>query len=373
MSPVIRHVVKAILPYSLVRFIQDRRRAAELLAGHPFLAVVARINARYGGNKIRHCAMGAIGAHVVFNCRRVDACCSPTHGRQPYLFDYAGGEFPVETFYKEVERLIGENQTGTGECIGCAHLKDMRVPARFMPEAPAFIGQGHANLCTARCVYCVQTHGDTPQFDSLYNMADTVRSMVFQRFFRPGETVFSWGGGEPTALHDFEETCLVLSLCDFRQNVNTNAIVFCPALAEALKRGRATVVVSVDSGTRDCYRRVKRVDRFDAVWTNILRYAATGSVLLKYIVFSENSATGEIDSFLRLCAEAGIRGLMVSTDLNSAQTRMFDVPYDAVVTGRELAAAGLLSRKGRLQGMTVSFDHTWTAEHLDRIRVLADE
>ena len=101
--------------------------------------------------------------------------------------------------------------------------------------------------------------------------------------------------------------------------VNSSGIKYSLALENALKEGSASLVISPDSGSKDIYKRIKRVDAFDIVWKNISKYTKKAknidSVKAKYILIkSVNDNKREIDNFFKMCVKSGIKSVSLSVE-----------------------------------------------------------
>ena len=106
-----------------------------------------------------------------------------------------------------------------------------------------------------------------------YAILPVLRNLEEQKVLRR-DCFFSWGGGEPGILPDFEEASQWILHNGWPQYVHTNALRFSPAIAALLREGKGGVNVSLDSASPEVYRAVKGVDGFTRVTANIERYRA---------------------------------------------------------------------------------------------------
>jgi hypothetical protein len=81
----------------------------------------------------------------------------------------------------------------------------------------------------------------------------------------------------------------------------TNEIIYSPLIEEYLKNGQLTITISTDAGTKETFKKVRGVDAFEKVFSNIRKYydAAGGGVIIKYIFTDDNFNFEEIDNFLK--------------------------------------------------------------------------
>lgn len=100
------------------------------------------------------------------------------------------------------------------------------------------------------------------------------------------------------------------------QILNTSGLLYKDYIEKALTENENfSVQISVDSGTAETYRKVKGQNGFSIVWNTIRNYCRSGKrVFVKYIMFSYNSSKKEIDSFIDLCNNAGVKNISVSAE-----------------------------------------------------------
>lgn len=79
------------------------------------------------------------------------------------------------------------------------------------------------------------------------------------------------GGGEPTLNPFFEDCVNWIEKQGYFQRINTNAIEYSKATEAALKEGNASLRVSIDAGTKECFHRMGH-EHYETVWDNIKQY-----------------------------------------------------------------------------------------------------
>ena len=98
------------------------------------------------------------------------------------------------------------------------------------------------------------------------------------------------GGGEPTLNPFFEDCVNWIEKQGYFQRINTNAeentdagivsatigrdskLLGQKATEAALKEGNASLRVSIDAGTKECFHRMKGHEHYETVWDNIKQY-----------------------------------------------------------------------------------------------------
>jgi MoaA/NifB/PqqE/SkfB family radical SAM enzyme len=204
--------------------------------------------------------------------------------------------------------------------------------------------------CNLTCDYCdyMRNPAKPAKFPKGPLIAAMVQDMFARNLVSPDGYV-AWGGGEVTNYKDFPAMMALFAANGIRQNVNTNAVIFSPEIESALRDGSVDVQISIDSGTPATYAAVKGRDVFDRVAANIARYCAAGAVTLKYIIKNSNSADGDIDGFIALCADVRPSRIILVPEKNEQNSHTFE---DGVIRG-----AARLIVKGRAAALEVTDDH----------------
>lgn len=205
------------------------------------------------------------------------------------------------------------SETGYPDCQGCSHIKDgyFAVEKKIRTYNLATDGR-----CNFRCRYC-----RTPIFSN----ERVPEAFDFTKAFE----LFSEAGMLADDLHmdlTSGEICvnpyrskMLDAAARFAETVSTatNASIFDQQMFELLQSGRASLIVSVDAGTRETFEYIKRRDQFEQVKRNLIAYGkvGVGAVELKYIVLpgiNDNSA--DMDGFIDLCREVNPAVVTVSFD-----------------------------------------------------------
>jgi pyruvate-formate lyase-activating enzyme len=106
---------------------------------------------------------------------------------------------------------------------------------------------------------------------------------------------------------------------DRSAKIYTNASLYDTGLAELLAGGFATLVVSLDAGTRKTFAVVKGADSFERVRDNLRGYRAVcdyPNMVLKYIFMSgQNDNPDDVHGFAEICEELNPVSVDISYDL----------------------------------------------------------
>lgn len=244
--------------------------------------------------------------------------CCDVHGCEVPAFPFSGGRVDMRAYTAHIADSIRRLQEeGSPLCRGCPSLAEIPDPGslNLKIEFRSVSINPHRYLCNCKCVYCELWKHPKPLS---YPILPVLKSLAEQHALAP-DCFFSWGGGEPSILKDFEAASLWATENRYWQNVHTNALRFSPAIAFLLREQRGSVNISLDSGSAETYQRVKGVDGFAQVTKSLARYAAAAadpkSITLKYIVFEANNTVPEITRFFELCGQLAIRKVQLSLDL----------------------------------------------------------
>ncbi len=306
---------------------------------------------KYHGKKIMACEFA--GARINFNASNYSLCHEAEIG-VCVLGDIS--EFSRDNYELAIEKHIRDVQEKESSCIRCSKCHEML----FQNEI-RYITINTSNYCNSACIYC-SAHGGKE--GSGYNpicYLEEIKDLLHENCF------FDWGGGEPTLNPYFEDCIRWITENGYRQRINTNGIIFSEETKNALKKGTANLRMSLDSGTRDCFRRVKGHEKYDEVWENIRRYREVSEeIYLKYNIFNMNSDLNEIDTFLDLCKKADIKHILIDAEISSYQPEKNAGPF--FYTPKEHDAAKYLFKTAKAMGFEVS-----VSEYAYSVRAERDE
>lgn len=259
------------------------------------------------------------------------------------IADLSGATFPLEALGADRQRIRQAIREGRETvCLKCPHLTTKAWPARRYPLRTMTINSW--TECNLRCEYCftlkIEKHHKVA-YDLFGIMFDILRRGLLD----PAGMVV-WGGGDVSALHDFEAVSRMLSHYGVAQQIKTSGIKYSQATEAVLRSGRGFVEISLDSGTRETFQAVKGRDVFDTVVANIRKYAKVGSLALKYIILEKNHGRADLEGFLALCRETGVPNVTVTPE--------WDDLFDNHVSDETLRQAAWLIHALKQQGIKVN-------------------
>ena len=254
----------------------------------------------------------------------VKLCCymsAPGGGNSMIFEDYHGEKINWDEFFKiknEYRNVQKSGQTVEG-CRGCVFLEENEWPQIDYIDSIIF---DHFTKCNCCCSYCY-TEEDKKRYNSLktYNIYPIIKDMFDKKIIKRGGAI-GFGGGEPTILPEFEKLINLFLKNGFSNiRVPSSGIKYSPVIAKGISTGQLSVVVSVDSSSKEIYKKIKQTDKYETVCKNLKKYAKSqrGSynVISKYIIIPEiNDNTVEIDNWLKFNKDNNI-GIIVIDIENS--------------------------------------------------------
>ena len=270
------------------------------------------LNAERGHGVYKSCHW--IEESAFIDGRTAKMCCIRSMGNDivPTLFEIGDPHEAAQKLLENKRSLRMANQTDKSPCHGCFLLKEQQWQARDCVNV-AISGFMHCNLA---CTYCVTYHDDPS--DRGVPTLETLRAWYDIGIIRSGCRI-EMGGGEPILHREFEQIAAFAFERSIRMHVYTNAVGVSKSLLEGLRKGLATVIVSVDAGTPETYRRIKKKDLLHRVWDSIKTYAAAAKtpsqVIVKYIVMDTNRSKSELDAFFVQAQQAGAQFFISSVNV----------------------------------------------------------
>ncbi len=202
------------------------------------------------------------------------------------------------------------------ECVGCLYLKEQEWDNE---DYISYMNFNSGTVCNCKCIYCYLD--EARKIKTEKSSLRIVKDLIDRKLLKDGGHI-TIAGGEPTITPDFDKMLnLMINSGLSCIRVLTNGIKYSKSIEKGLKLGVMTIVISVDSGTKETYKKVKRVDAFDAVWKNLKKYAPNAihdyAVKAKYIILPRlNDSRQEFDAFINKVIDAGIKEASIDYELN---------------------------------------------------------
>lgn len=175
-----------------------------------------------------------------------------------------------------------------------------------------YITISNRTYCNCDCIYCEQTHTCSREEMNKFKPYDIIpilEELNNKRLIAP-HCKFVISGGE-VAEYPKKELQYIFNLS---KKINgsllllSSGIRYSEEIADVLRTHNTFITVSVDSGTKETYERIKRVDAYEQTWENLKKYIIdakknpNSNVEIKYIVIPGiNDSLNEAKKFIEKC------------------------------------------------------------------------
>lgn len=280
----------------------------------------------------------------------------------PPIISWDNGEDVIESTISRWldmrDRLIlSIRNKEASECAHCSNIKYACWPydkklntVHFCFKLP----------CQMSCIYCRNLIGITEEnerFMDCFDFKRFVRSME-ERKLLSEHTEFNIATGEITIYSRKDE--LLDSVEKYKLTLDTNAAIFDERIAKLASRSGSCLYISPDSGTRETYKRIKGVDAFDTVWSNIRKYVEHGVRLyIKYVLLDKNSNNSDITGFINetLKIRDGVLSIVISSDFYKQH------PY----TDEQIKQIAKMITLAKHNNIPVAINSSYTFNDIERI------
>ena len=238
-------------------------------------------------------------------------------------------EETIDAFLAKRDALIEGLQHLTPEsghpCAGCRELFEDEWPAE---RRIGVLALSLSYPCQLGCTYCelssnakrLTGHDAAIQRAFQIDIEKFVTSLRERQQFQPVAPI-EISGGEISILPQRRK--LLNAVSAYPLQIFTNAIRYDEQIHQLICREGSFLNVSLDSGTRETYRKVKGLDAFPAVCDTLRHYAQNGGhIHLKYILLPDNHAREDLDGFISLAAEISAECVLISRNINVSIAEM---------------------------------------------------
>lgn len=207
------------------------------------------------------------------------------------------------------------------DCTECPSLSvEEWSPRKHLVHALTMNVWSHCNL---KCRYCFTTVPGFKYSKVKYPLISVIGDMLANNHLDPTGKV-TWGGGDISALVEFNELSRMFLAHGVHQDFKTSAYKYLPGVAETIANDAGAVEVSVDAGTRATYASYKGQDVFDTVIKNIMRYRESGPIKLKYIASAKNLTDDDISGFIDIAKKADPITIMVTPEYGESWSKEYN-------------------------------------------------
>lgn len=297
--------------------------------------------------KIYNCNLLNSGLH--FTPDNLRFCCAPAHwGPNIDSKNPERKEIFTRLLDMRAKALEGmKEHIAPKNCEGCIYLKEYDLDS---PDTPKNIIENqsikplisnivinHFGHCDCHCIYCSRKNYlskiyTKPAKSEYYDLYPIIKQFYKEKLIDTQNLVVEFQGGSIGVLKEFPDLVKIFLKNKVKDlSFYTNGIKYLPQIADASKKAHVMIVCSLDSGTRETFKRLKIVDKFDDVVKNLKKYKKKSDKIeidLKYILidgFNDNKE--ELDKFLDVAESIGVD--LVQLDMDFNKIMMFKgVHYD---------------------------------------------
>ena len=227
---------------------------------------------------------------------------------------------PTKTFCNNLHyRLqLSAKKACKKQCHGCSALhwgfftKEPHV--EILGVGPNFAG---GTKCNCNCFYCNQNQ--IIRTESIQKLSDYDIHKIAGEYYKDTLDTTILADGEPTILPNIDNICDMAIKRNWSIQLNTNAIVYKEKMADAIASNpKSFMAVALDSGSKETYKRIKRVDAYDRVIENMHKYKEKGcNIFLKYILIpGYNDNLAEICNFFKVVEELDVKHVTLSQNFS---------------------------------------------------------
>ena len=257
----------------------------------------------------------------------IPCCCSPKHNYETkFLEGYNGGNFDVSAYEEQRNKYI--EMFKKGETPKCCEECNM-IREEEWDETPSLqrIIVTNRTKCSCNCIYCSLVTTSTQTKEELntrkaYDIVPVLKDLRNKNLISKNCEILVAGGEcceYPQG--ELEEIIYIASQLECKLEILSSGIIYSSAIENALKNGNTVLKVSVDSGYKKTYEKIKRVKAYDRVWENLKNYILaslsnkTSVVKIKYIIIPNiNDNKKEALKFIEKCKQIGCQNIEVAIE-----------------------------------------------------------
>ena len=247
--------------------------------------------------------------------RKYYYCCE----KNKQLFISSGNiEKDIFEYNNICRKKIYDLQNGNpSSCDGCPSLRFGISPEEY-PKLTRFnfsTGLIGGDTCNLKCIYCSyrqkldSNHDENANEDNLFDILSYIDKM-----YNPAQLYISYNAGEITVSPYRDRILKLWKKTRWRGQILTNCVIYNQDIADLLGDELIDFNVSIDSGTRETYAKIKGADCYDKVVANLLKYSkANRRIALKYILLPGlNDNENDYNGFFRIATDIGANPVFLS-------------------------------------------------------------
>lgn len=257
---------------------------------------------------------------------KIMSCCCGIIG-PVYYEKYRNEKISFDYFYKIKEHALNVLASGYIDnlpCKNCFHLREKKAYDEIS-KTYKWINVSHWTSCNCGCTYCarmVDSKGiitTKPTRSEYYDFLPVLKQLYKEELLDRSNLKACIQGGDISVLKEFKpivQEFVKNGIDEF--HILTNNIIYQPIIKDLLDMNKASIVTSLDCGTRETYYKLKRVDKFNDFVNNLKKYTESKNptrIDVKYILVENvNDNIEEITKFIELMSSIGISVVEFSID-----------------------------------------------------------
>lgn len=289
-----------------------------------------------------YCSCEWIEHGLVFYPSKLTMCCFCSDVKNSHTLiqdNFNGDNFDIERLFtnRDIFRRFHKKAKIHVNCLNCPSLKLEAWDERNYIDS---LYISHWTECNSKCSYCYANCHPEEFSNKHYKILNILKQLCTKGILRRNSKIL-FGGGEPALLDEFNDIITFLLDNGFQDiRVHSSGIKYIDCLERGLKENKIHLVISVDSGSREVYKKIKNVDCYNIVRENIKKYALNknqnneANVSAKYIIIPGiNDSIDEIEKWISENINAGLSYSVLDIEENWYNENKNNIPqkvYDII-------------------------------------------
>ncbi|MBE7704881.1 MAG: hypothetical protein E7Z90_03595 [Cyanobacteria bacterium SIG29] len=273
------------------------------------------------------CCEYILNCMVLAQSEIIPCCCGPKNReRTVFIENFKGNHFDFEEYNKQ--RTLYIDMFKKGEiplyCKGCPCIEEKEWDD--LPKIKRIIISNRTK-CSCNCIYCSLVTTSTQTKEELntrvcYDVIPVLNDLCNQNLIDKDCNI-TIAGGECCEYPkgELEYILYLSSVLGCNLEILSSGIIFSKAIESVLKTEKCVLKISVDSGFKSTYEKIKRVKTYDKVWENLSRYVKAtennknAKVVIKYIILPGiNDNKKEVKKFIEKCNSVSCRNIEIAIE-----------------------------------------------------------
>ncbi len=256
----------------------------------------------------------------------IRSCCVLGNIGPMYFENYNGNikNFNFELLKRKKKQFFTDLEIGNYDnipCINCIYKKEKTENDNYSDQFE-LIYLNNWTQCNCGCYYCDRLKYSKGKItkgkvrSEYYDALPIIKGLYKNNLLNRDKLRVVFHGGDLSVLKEFEPLVkLFLKEGVAKIDFSSNNIIYQPIISKCLKNGIASLNMSLDAGTRETYKKIKKVDKFNDVIKNLKRYVKESKqdnpeINVKYIILKGmNDNEEEITKFIETMVNIGVKSV----------------------------------------------------------------